>query len=870
MRLFKAISNLFDRSRVEAELDGELRSFVEMTVDQKVRAGMDPATARRAALLEFGGVEAVKDQVRDVRALAWLDSSWQDVRYALRGLRKSPGFTTIALLSLALGVGANSAIFGVFYAVVVRPLPYYEPGQLLAVGRAAPRHNGADVLTPEFVAWQIDQHVFTGLASWNDAQFNLTGAVTPERLTAAQVSPNFLQVLGTRPALGREFVPSDRHAAIITYNLWQRQFAGDPAAIGRSILLAGTPNTLVGVLPPHFRFPGDLHAEVLVPDDLPNPPDFYAASFGGLRGIGRLRPGVTAERAVSDLSSISQRWEPQMPGGFRNLRRGTRVTARSLHTELVGDTRPVLVALLGAVGLLLLLACVNVANLQLARATVRRREIGLRAALGASRARLARLVVIENLVLAAIAGAAGLLLASCLLRLLPTSANIALADAGDLRVGWRLAGAAFAFSTLAGLLVGLAPAMLAPRLDVSEVLKGGALSLIGGRGARVRSLLVAGQVALALVLLLGSGLLLRSLQSVLSIDLGYRPDHVLMASMRLAGPRYKDDASKSAFLQSLIGRLQALPGVESAALVNSPPMAGGYSLGVVITLDARPPVPGHDIGTAVVGVTPDYLRVLGIRLLRGRALDDRDRPGAPDAVMVNESFVKSVFRGADPIGRPVFWMGGRSEVVGVIADVHHSGPEGEGGPEMLVSQWQHPQHVVNVVLRTKNDPKSIEGSIRPAVWSIDKDLPVANISTLENRLERAGSSRRVETALLGSFGLLALLLSAVGIYGVASEAVAQRTREIGLRMALGARSGQVISAIMRRSFALSAAGIAVGAIAGLFLVRYLKTLLFGVKPTDATAFIAAAVVLFAVSLLAGYVPARRAARIDPMTALRCE
>jgi putative ABC transport system permease protein len=343
-----------------------------------------------------------------------------------------------------------------------------------------------------------------------------------------------------------------------------------------------------------------------------------------------------------------------------------------------------------------------------------------------------------------------------------------------------------------------------------------------------------------------------------------------MASMRLAGPRYKEDAAKSAFLQSLIERVQALPGVESAALVNSPPMAGGYSLGAFVTPHAGPPEPGQEIGSAIVGVTPDYLRVLGIHLLRGRALDDRDRPGAPNAAVVNESFVKSIFHGANPIGQPIFWLGGRSEVVGVIADVHHSGPEGQAGAEMLVSQWQYPQHVVNLVVRTKNDPKSLEGSIRPAVWSIDKDLPVANISTMEDRLARAGSSRRVQTALLGSFGLLALLLSAVGIYGVASEAVAQRTREIGLRMALGARSAQVISAIMRRSFALSVAGIAAGAIAGMFLVRYLKTLLFGVKPTDATAFIAAAVVLFAVSLLAGYVPARRAARIDPMTALRCE
>jgi putative ABC transport system permease protein len=872
VRLLRGLSKLVRKSRADSELDGELRSYIDMATDQKVRDGMDPASARREAMIEFGGVEAVKEQVRDVRTFAWLDSCCQDARYALRGLRKNPGFTTIALLSLALGIGANSAIFAVFYSVVVRPLPYSDPGQLLAVGRGHPGQTGSSVFTPEFVAWQNDQHVFTDLASWNDAAFNLTGAAEPERLIAAEVSPNFLEVLKVHPVMGRDLSPAGKHEAIITYELWQRQFAADSSVIGRPILLSDTATTLVGVLPPHFRFPGDLRPDVLVPDDLPNPPNFAAARFGALHGIGRLRPGATAQAAAAALAAISQRLEPLMPDFVKQWRAGTIVRAYSLHNELVGDTGPILAALVGAVGLLLLLACLNVANLQLARAAVRRREIGLRTALGASRKRLARLLIIENLVLASIAGALGLAVASALSQLLPVSAGIPLADAIAVRVGWRLAAVSFAFSTIAGLLVGVAPALLAPRLEVSDVLKSGALSLVDGRGTRLRSFLVASEVALALVLLLGSGLLLRSLKRVLDVDLGYRTDHVLMANLRLAGPKYQEDAPKREFLRSLLANAQALPGVDSAAIVNSPPLAGGYSLGMGVFsgADERRVTGANPIGSAIVAATPDYLRVLQIRLLRGRMLNDRDRPGSPLVALVNESFVKDVFHGVDPLDKMVYGFDGPTQVVGVFADVRHSGPEGKAGAEMLVSQWQHPQHVANLVIRTRQDPAQLASAIRPAVWSVDKDLPVSTISTMDDRLAKAGSSRRIRTALLGSFGFLALLLAAVGIYGVASEAVAQRTREIGLRMALGARSADVVRSILGRSLLLSAAGIVAGAVAGIFLVRYLKSLLFGVQPTDAIAFGAAASLLFAVSFLAGYGPARRAARTDPMTALRCE
>jgi putative ABC transport system permease protein len=870
MRFFRALSRIFHRTRVESELDSELHAYVDLLTAEKVGQGVSPEAARRAALIETGGIEVVKDQVRDAGMLDWLHSLWQDARYAGRGLRKNPGFTSIALLSLALGIGANSAIFGVFYAVLVRPLPYHDPGRLVSVGLGSPAKARAFVLTPEFVAWRLDQHVFSAITSWNDQSFNLTGAATPERLTGASVSDDFLAVLGIRPQMGRDFQPDDHEGAIITYELWQRQFAANPAAVGSAIVLNNTPNTLLGVLPPKFRFPGDLHAEILVPEVLSQQPDFGAQQMGMLRGIGRLLPGVTIERAAADLAGVSRRYESQMPRSLMGMRKGTRVVAHGLHTELAGDTRPVLVALLGAVGLLLLLACVNVANLQLARAGARRKEIALRAALGAGRARLARLIVIENLVLASLAGAVGLLVAASLLRMLSVSAGLALGDANDLDIGWRLAAAAFVFSTLAGLVVGLIPALLAPRLDVNEALKSGAVSMIGGRSEWVRSTLVVSQVALALVLLLGSGLLLRSLQSVLSVDLGFRPDHLLTASMRLTRPAYDTDQRVREFVQSLLDRVRALPGVESAAIVNSPPL-GGYSIGAHISFEGRPPAsPGDEFGAPIIIATPDYLHALGIRLLRGRPLTNADGPGTPDVAVVSAAFVKEAFHGADPIGKRIGWLGNWSTIVGVMADVRHSGREREANPEVWVSNWQHPASLATVLLRTRNDPMSLASSLRPVVWSIDKNMPISGVAAMDDRLARAGNSRRIQTVLLTSFGFLALLLSAVGIYGMGAEVVSRRTREIGLRMALGARAPEVVRMVMRRSVLLAASGIALGAGAGYFLVRYLRTLLFGVKATDTITFAAAVLVLFAVALLAGYGPARRAARIDPVAALRSE
>ncbi|MBZ5617823.1 MAG: ABC transporter permease [Acidobacteriia bacterium] len=883
MSLFTRLSHLkrylFQKERVEEDLDREIRAYVELLTDEKIRAGMNPKKARRTALIDTGGVELVKEQVRDVRALAWLDSLWQDTRYAVRNLRKNLGFTSVAVLSLALGIGANATIFSVFYGVLLRPLPYRNPERLVSVGRVAPGEHVGGVMTPELVAWRAGNRAFEGLAAWDDEHLNLTGAGTPERIATASVTSNFLDVLGVQPTLGRGFAAEDGHpgapgAILLVPDFWRRHFNSDPTVVGRIVLLNDVPSAVLGVLPDSFRFPGDLRLDALVASRLPAQPDWKANLVEGFNAIGRLRAGVGAGQAASDLAAISSSEAAQ---GFIELFGGKSSTVQvvPLHQRLVGNTRPALAMLLGAVFLLLLIACVNVASLQLGRAAVRAREIGLRAALGASRGRLARLLVIENLVLAIFAGLAGLLVASVLVDLLAVSSGLPLRDPRDLQVGWVLGSAAFALSTAAGLLIGLVPAVLAPRLNLNEVLKSGALSVMGGRGAWVRSALVLSQVALALVLLIGSGLLLRSLGAVLAVDPGFRPEGVLTAGVRLPDSRYGSDPQQHAFVQSLVERVSAFPGVETVAVTNGLPLAG-YSFVSALRAEGQPvPQRGREPHAPTVCVTTDYFRAMGIPLEAGRPFETRDTATSPPVAIVNVRFAQKFFHAANVVGKHVQWfqLGDNAPwttIVGVVGNVRQDGAEAPPTAELYVPESQRPGRNLHLAIRSRNHPLALARGLRSAVWSIDKDLPVDDIATMEERMSRSGAGRTLETLLLTSFAVLALLLAAVGIYGVVSEVVNQRTREIGLRMALGAQAPDVLRMVMRRGLGLAVAGIAIGGGAGRYLSKYLASLLFGVKPTDVGSLAGAAVVLLGVVLLAGYLPARRASRIDPVAALRSE
>ncbi len=863
---------VFGRRNSEAELDAELRAYLELSIDENLRAGMTPEAARRAALLKIEGMAQVKEQCRDVRPFQWLTGFRQDVRCAFRNLARHRGFTAVAVLSLALGIGANAAIFSVFYSVLLQPLPYKDAGGLYTMGRTA--NASTFVPGPELEAWRAGNHVFEGLAGWMDGSFNLTGFGAPERIQGAIVTPDLLSVLGVSPAIGRDFAAADGRpgapgAVLLSHDFWNRHFASDANVVGRAVFLNGQPYTITGVLSSRFRFPSDLAPDALVCQRYAPQPDSVAM----MNAIGRTRPGIGASRIAADLQAVGEHAAADIPPFIRYLLK-SKVIVTPLREQMTGDRRPALEALLGAVGLLLLIACVNIANLQLARAAIRQREIGLRTALGASRLRIARWLVVENLALSGLAGVLGIAVAYGILALLRAAPGVPPAVLDHLAAGWALWSAVAVLSVFAGLLCGLAPALLAPRLALNEMLKSGARSVAGGARSRLRSVLVIAQVALALVLLVGAGLLLRSLQRVTRIAFGFRPDHVLTVRMRLPPSRYPSPLKQRQFIEALLDRVRALPGVESAGITSGLPLAGyGEAAAIVFEGQPAPPMPKRPM-VPVMAVTPDYFRAMGITLLTGRGFDRGDTDQAPLAAVVNEAFVRRFYTGGGAVGKRIQMGGGGAQqfiaIAGVVENVRHAGREKETDPQIFVPQAQRPGPNLNLAIHAQNDPSGLAAAVRSAVWSIDKEEPVYGVMTMESRISEAGVLRRVETVLLTGFGLLAMCLAAIGIYGVVSEAVNQREREIGIRMALGADAGDVVQMVMRRSLALSVVGITAGVGASFYLTRFLESLLFGIKPGDVVAFAASGAVLMGVALLAGYLPARRASRIDPAAVLRSE
>ena len=809
-----------------------------------------------------------------MRPFHWLTGFWQDVRCAFRAMRKHPGFTAVALLSLALGIGANAAIFSLFYNTLIRPLPYRDDARLLFIGR---NMDGGRpfIASPEFGNWRANTHQLEGVAARAADDYNMTGAGAPERVHAAVVTSNFLSVLGVVPAIGRDFTmaevrPGAPGVALLTDSMWRRNFGGSPAAVGKIVFLNDRAYTVTGVLPREFRFPGDDDVDLILP--------FQQTGFAWtdrgliiLQVIGRLRPGVTLRQAVTELQAITDRNRANIPPFFQQALLHNPIVSAPLREWLVGDRRPALAALLGAVGLLLLIACVNVANLQLARAAGRQREIGLRAALGASRGRLARWLILENLTLSAIAGVLGIAIAYATTALLQHAPGFPLAGAGDLQTGWILWAATFVLSAIAGLAAGLAPALAGPRVELNEVLKRGALSIAGGYRSRLRSTLVLTQVALALALLVGAGLLMRSMQRVLSVDFGFRAENLLTLRLQLPRSRYPI-AKRDQFVDALLGKVRALPGVESAAITTALPLTPTTNLASVLFEGQPEPPPGIRPNFSLSEVTPDYFHTMGIPLIAGRNFDRTDSTGSPLVVIVNQTFAKRFYPGGHATGKRIRLYGEPeyATIVGVAADVRYKGREIAADPQLFVASVVVYVPTFGLVVRTKNDPAALVSAVRAAVWSIDKEQPIYDVQTMQNRVSEDGGHRRTQTLLLTAFGLLAMCLAAIGIYGVVSEAVNQRTREIGVRMALGAESKDVVSMVMRRSLALAVAGIAMGLAASFYLTRFLQSLLFGVKATDAVAFAAAGGALLAVALLAGYLPARRASRIDPASVLRSD
>jgi putative ABC transport system permease protein len=851
------IFDRLDRGRAEAELDEEIRTHLELETEQNIESGMSPEEARYAALRAFGNVALSKEGSRTMWGLRWAETLWQDVRFGARTLRKNPGFTAVAVVALALGIGANSAIFSVVNAVLLRPLPYKDPERLVMVWEKgnADEFPINSTSAANFIDWRDQNQVFEAVAVMGRASFNLTGAGEPVRVDGRRVSAGLFRLLGVEPQLGRAFLPEED--------------APGAGVVGKPLTINGQSYTVVGVMPPQFQFPSR-QDELWVPIA-------FGAQEAANRGnnsyevVGRLKADASLERARAEMDTIAARLKQQYPDAVKS----NASVVVPLREQVVGDIKPALLVLLGAVGFVLLVACANVANLLLARAAVRRKEIALRVALGAGRLRLVRQFLTESVLLAALGGAVGLLLSfwgvNALQAFMPE--NIAGVKAVTVDAGVLVF--TLAVSLLTGLLFGLVPAAQALKLDLNEMLKEGGRDASSGRGGnRVRSMLVVAEVAVSLVLLVGAGLLINSFLRLRNLDPGFRADHLLTMSVVLPPQKYPDQARRSAFYSELTSRVEALPGVRSAAVTDWLPltMTGG-SFGVSVEGRADPGTDKRpDVVTRVVSA--GYFETMGIKLLRGRQFDERqDRAGSPQVVVVSETTARRLWPGEEPLGKrlqpgdpdPSGWM----EVVGVVNDVRQFDLTAEPRLQMYLPHVQFEWFVPRqLVVKTDVEPSSLAAAVRKTVWELDKDQPVSDVRTMEEVLSESIARQRFSTLLLAIFAGLALALAAVGIYGVMSYAVAQRTREIGIRMALGAQAGVVLRLMMRQGLKLASAGVVLGLAGALLLTRLMSSLLFGVSATDPLTLATISLMLVGVALLASYIPARRAAKVDPLIALR--
>jgi len=815
----------------------------------------------------------------------WLQSQrleedmFQDLRFGLRMLLKNPGFTSVAALTLALGIGANTAIFSVVNALMLRPLPYQDPEQLVWIEEVSKKTNASiSIFAAHFLDWQAQSRTLAGIATQDGAARTLTGAGEPERVEVGKISASFLPVLGVPLAKGRNFsaaedAPGGPRVAILSHDLWQRRYNGEPDVVGKTVTLNDASFTVIGVLPASFRYPHFF--DVWVPLALdPIREHGNQDANTDLPTIARLKPGVARKQAQAELDTIPQRYETTKPEGMpRLLDSQTRLVP--LQEHFLGDTRRPLLIFLGAVGLVLLIACANVANLLLARAVTRQKELAIRAALGAGRLRLARQMLTECLLLALAGGAAGLLLADWLTHLLGSlnSAN-ALGEMGRLTaitIDRRALGFTLLISLLTGLLFGLLPALQFSRPDLNDALKEGGRG--GGFHSRgLRSALMVSEVALALALLVGAGLLIRSFVKLLNVDPGYRAENLLTARLPLP-PRYREKSKRLQFYEQTLQRVAALPGVISVGATSHLPLLD-YNYGARLRVEGRaqPQKGEKEPGAPVASINPDYFRTLGISLRAGRFFNDGDAEGAPSVALLSESLAHNLFPNEDPLGKRLNIAGAGAEwttVIGVVNDIRHKGLDRETEPSVYLSYRQLPREMA-LLLRSAAGPASLTPALRNAVRGVDPALPVYDVMTMNERLSNSFAARRFNLLLLGGFAALALLLAGVGVYGVISYVVTQRTHEVGIRMALGAQSSDVLRLFIKQGMAMVTLGVALGLIGAFALTRVMKSLLFDVSAIDPLTFACVALLLSLVALAACYLPARRASRIDPLASLRRE
>jgi len=880
-RLRSLWRNLVHKRTSEQDLDEEVRAYAAILEDENVARGLSPEEARRQALIEMGGMEQVKEHVREVKMGALLETVGQDVRYGVRTLARTPGFTVAAVLALALGIGATTAIFSVVDAVLLRPLPYAHPDRLAVV---LTRGTGP-VAPANFLDWRREASRFERMGAAEAWGTNLGGDGRPEHVEGVRVTPDIFPLLGVRPQLGRTFGPDEDEAGkaqvvVLGHRLWQRRFGGDASVVGRSITLDGVPHVVVGVMPRGFEFPPfwATGAEMWAP--LPLAERSGSRTGQSLRTFARLAPGASLDQARAEMAAITGRLENEYPGTNRN------VVVRTLDDVVVGDVRSALLVLLGAVAFVLLIACANVAHMLLARASARHKEVALRAALGASRARVIRQLLTESLVLAAIGGAAGVALAAAALRALIAISPGNLPRLETAGMDGRVLAATLLVSLVTGITFGLVPAVQASRSDLTGSLREGERgSTVGAGRHRLRRLLMASELALALVLLVGAGLMVRTFVALRRFDPGFDSRRVVTAVVSLKGSRSEAPARRLAFYREVLDRVRALPGVVSASAINHLPLAGDV-WGFPFQIEGQPPsAPGESPSAAFRVVLPGYFQAMGLPLVRGRDFTDDDRLGTPGAVIVNEWLAQRYWPGADPIGKRMTlddldknpeWL----TVVGVARNAARGKWAAAPDEEMYLPLQQSrlylereggPFSFLTLVARTSTDqPAALGPSLRTAVWSVDGNVAVSEVQTMEQVVAGATASPRFYLLLLGSFAAAALVLAALGIYGVMSYSVAQRRNEIGIRMALGARPADVMRLVMNEAAGVVALGAAAGLVVALLVTRMMGALLYGVAATDPVTFALVSVALTLVALLATYVPARRAIRVDPLKALRAE
>jgi putative ABC transport system permease protein len=863
----------------ESELDAELRFHVEAQTEANLRRGMPPDEARRRALLSLGGLEQVKEGVRDLRPGVWLEMLWQDTRFALRLLRRDPAFAAVAILTLALGIGANTAIFSVVYGVLLRPLPYPEPERLVfiqqarhlpdAVGNLPPTDGEPfPVSPPNFADFKAMTRSFSTLGASAGLTRNFTDG-EPERLEVAAVTGGLLETLGVAPRLGRFFDSSDfsqgrDDAVILGHGVWRRKYGSDPQILGRTIHIGGKPCEVVGVMPEGFDYPD--HSEawmplVFAPGEMTERHSHY------LDVIGRLAPGVTLRQARDELDAVTRRLGEIHPDTDRGF--GARAT--QLHERIVGPVRATLLVLLGAVGFVLLMACANVVHLLLARAAAREREMSLRAALGAGRARLVRQLLVESLLFALVSGAAGALAAAWGVQAIRGMLPASLPRVEAVRIDLPVLLFTLAAAVAAALIFGTFPAVRTLKSDVSEALKEGARGSSGRARGRLRRILVVGEVMISLVLLSGAGLLLNTLWGMMRTPPGFDPSHLLTGKIYLSGPAY--EGRQAAVLQESLERLRRLPGAAGAAATSSLPLAGG-NLSYGFTLEGSPAPADGLLMAGLRSVTPDYHRVMGIPLRRGRLLLESDSAGAPGVVLISEAMARKFWPGQDSVGRRIRITRGKDPgwrtIVGVVGDVRHEALYTAPQPEMYVPYAQEPLPAVHLALRASGNPMDYAAALRRSVREVDAQLPVSRIAPMSEVLGGSMAETRFNGVLLTLFAVVAIVLAAVGIYGTLAHGIAERSHELAIRVALGATSRDLLALVVGQTLRPVILGGAAGMLAAAWLTRLLKSQLHGVKPGDPATFAAVAGLLGLVALVACYLPARRAARIDPTQALRHE